>query len=215
MKPERSSPCWRPTSWTTWIHSTTKHGLFKIHFSIIYPSNSGSPKWPLLFMFPTEIPHALLISSIRPTYPCIRDSYFLWTHVVTNCLLSKMFLATDSLLTLYLLYVYGHSFIELQKSSAPCFNLTFIYSETNQMLSWSDASNLGPVALSGIVVVCLPLYPRFASSKPAEGERFLRATNISRTSSFGGEVKPSAQYRTFTAWQRTLLLWKRYFVDKI
>jgi hypothetical protein len=44
------------------------------------------------------------------------------------------------------------------------------------------------VALGGLVVACLPLEPRFASSNAAEGDGFLRAIKIS-------SVKPSVPCR--------------------
>jgi hypothetical protein len=39
-----------------------------------------------------------------------------------------------------------------------------------------------------LVVACLPLDPRFAGSKPAEDDGFLRVIKIRSTTSFGGEV---------------------------
>jgi hypothetical protein len=43
-----------------------------------------------------------------------------------------------------------------------------------------------------MVIVRLPLDPRFTDSNPAEGGGFLKAIKIRSTLSFGGEVKPSA-----------------------
>jgi hypothetical protein len=71
------------------------------------------------------------------------------------------------------------------------------------------------VALGGLMVACLPLDPRFADSNPAEDDGFLRVIKIRSTTSFGGEVKPSAPCRRLTACKRTLQAWKRYFVSKI
>jgi hypothetical protein len=41
-------------------------------------------------------------------------------------------------------------------------------------------------------LACLPLDPRYYGSNPAEGNIFLRAIKVGRTSYFGREVKPSA-----------------------
>jgi hypothetical protein len=41
------------------------------------------------------------------------------------------------------------------------------------------------------VVIVLATCPRFADSNPEEDYRFLTATKISNTTSFGGEVKPT------------------------
>jgi hypothetical protein len=54
------------------------------------------------------------------------------------------------------------------------------------------------------VVAFLPLDPRFAGSNPAEDDGFLRVIKIRSTTSFGGEVKPSAPCRRFTECKRTL-----------
>jgi hypothetical protein len=51
------------------------------------------------------------------------------------------------------------------------------------------------VALSGLVVVCLPLDPRFSGSNLAEDDGVLRAIKIPTTASFGEEVKSSIPYR--------------------
>jgi hypothetical protein len=40
--------------------------------------------------------------------------------------------------------------------------------------------------------VSLPLDPRFAGSNPAEDDKVLRTIKIRCTTSFGGEIKPSA-----------------------
>jgi hypothetical protein len=45
------------------------------------------------------------------------------------------------------------------------------------------------------MVACLPLYPRFAGSKVADNNRFLRTIQIRNTASFGGEAKPSVPRR--------------------
>jgi hypothetical protein len=47
----------------------------------------------------------------------------------------------------------------------------------------------------------LPLDPRFAGSNPAESGGFLKAIKIRSTTSFGGEVKPSAPFRNKFLWQ--------------
>jgi hypothetical protein len=60
------------------------------------------------------------------------------------------------------------------------------------------------LALDDLVVVCLPLGPRFAGSNPAEDDGFLRVIKIRNTTSFGGEVKSSVPCRRFTACKRTL-----------
>jgi hypothetical protein len=54
-------------------------------------------------------------------------------------------------------------------------------------------------ALGGLVVVCLPLDPRFTGSNPAEDDGFFRSTT-----SFGEEVKPSVPCCRFTAYKRNL-----------
>jgi hypothetical protein len=46
-------------------------------------------------------------------------------------------------------------------------------------------------ALGGLIIACLPLYPRFAGSNVADNNRFLRTIKIRNTASFGGEAKPS------------------------
>jgi hypothetical protein len=43
--------------------------------------------------------------------------------------------------------------------------------------------------LGGVMVVCLPLDPRFVSSDSVEGDEFLRAIKFHSTPSFEGEVK--------------------------
>jgi hypothetical protein len=45
------------------------------------------------------------------------------------------------------------------------------------------------------VIACLPLDPRFAGSNPAEDDGFLRVIKIRGTTSFGGEVKSSVNFR--------------------
>jgi hypothetical protein len=48
--------------------------------------------------------------------------------------------------------------------------------------------------------VCLPVDPTFAGSSPAKDDGFLMAIQVRSTTSFGGEIKPSAQCRkNFTA----------------
>jgi len=47
------------------VHTPTPHFL-KIHFNIILPSTSGSPKWSLSFRFPHQNP---LLSPTRATCP--------------------------------------------------------------------------------------------------------------------------------------------------
>jgi hypothetical protein len=50
------------------------------------------------------------------------------------------------------------------------------------------------VALGGPVVIMLAIGPKFTGSNPAENDGFLRTIKI-RSTSFGGEVKPSAPRR--------------------
>jgi hypothetical protein len=59
------------------------------------------------------------------------------------------------------------------------------------------------VTLSGLVVVYLPLDPRFAGSNPAKDDGFLRVIRIHSITSFGEEVKPSVPCCRFTACKRT------------
>jgi hypothetical protein len=69
---------------------------------------------------------------------------------------------------------------------------------TNQNCIHEDITSIlssGNSILGGLVVVCLLLDPRFAGSNPTEGDRFLKATKICSTVSFGGEVKLSAPCR--------------------
>jgi hypothetical protein len=54
---------------------------------------------------------------------------------------------------------------------------------------------LAVIALCGLVVVCLPSDAGFAGSNLAEDNGFLMAIKIRSTTSFGGEVKPSAPCR--------------------
>jgi len=65
----------------------------------------------------------------------------------------------------------------------------------------------------GLEVACWPLVPKFAGSHPAEAVGFLgRQKKILSTSSYGGEVKPSVPYRTFTACKRSVnVKWKSAF----
>jgi hypothetical protein len=51
------------------------------------------------------------------------------------------------------------------------------------------------VVLGGLVVICLPLDPRFEGSNAAENDGFLRVIKIRSTTSFEGEIKPTAQCR--------------------
>jgi hypothetical protein len=48
------------------------------------------------------------------------------------------------------------------------------------------------VALGGLVVIVNAIGPSALRSNPAEDYGFLRVINIRSTTSFGGEVKPSA-----------------------
>jgi hypothetical protein len=45
--------------------------------------------------------------------------------------------------------------------------------------------------LGGLLVACLPLDPRFASSNPAGDDGFSKAIKIYSTTSFGRKIKPS------------------------
>jgi hypothetical protein len=51
------------------------------------------------------------------------------------------------------------------------------------------------VALSDLVVACLPLNPSFAGSNPADDDGILRAIKIHSRTSFGVEVKSLAPCR--------------------
>jgi hypothetical protein len=51
------------------------------------------------------------------------------------------------------------------------------------------------VVLGGVIDIVLSLDPKFAGSNPAEDEGLLMAIKIRSTTSFGGEVKPSAPCR--------------------
>ena len=54
-----------------------------------------------------------------------------------------------------------------------------------------------------------PLVPKFAGSNPTEAVGFFRAKKILSTPSFGGEVKPAALCRRFTACKGSLnVTWK-------
>jgi hypothetical protein len=53
------------------------------------------------------------------------------------------------------------------------------------------------VAFGGQAVVVLAIEQRFAGSNPTEDDELLRAIKTGSTSSFGGEVKPSVQCRTY------------------
>jgi hypothetical protein len=48
------------------------------------------------------------------------------------------------------------------------------------------------VSLGGVVVMVLAIGPKLTGSNPAEGDGLLMAIKIHSTTSFGGEVKPSA-----------------------
>jgi len=53
------------------------------------------------------------------------------------------------------------------------------------------------------------LVPKFAGSRPAEAVGFFRGKKILSTPSFGGEVKPSVPFLSFTACKRSLnVTWK-------
>ena len=68
----------------------------------------------------------------------------------------------------------------------------------------------------GLEVACWPLVPKFAGSNPAEAVGVFRAKKILSTPFFGGEVKPSAQCRRFTACNRFLnATWKSGISGKI
>ena len=63
----------------------------------------------------------------------------------------------------------------------------------------------------GLEVVCRPLVPKFSCLHPAEAAGFLGRKNPQRAS-FGGEVKPSVLYRSFTARKRSLnVTWNSAF----
>jgi hypothetical protein len=72
------------------------------------------------------------------------------------------------------------------------------------------------VAVGGLVVACLPLDPKFASSNTAEDSGIFKGgKKVRRTTSFVGEVKPSVPCRRFTACLRILRVWKRYLIGNI
>lgn len=58
-------------------------------------------------------------------------------------------------------------------------------------INFNDSSAL---TLGGLVVACLPMDPRFASSNLAKGNEFLRAIKFHCMTSFGGQLKPSVPY---------------------
>jgi hypothetical protein len=71
------------------------------------------------------------------------------------------------------------------------------------------------VVLGGLAVAYLPLDPISRVQTRLTTTDFLRAIKVSSTASFGGQVKPSAPCRRFTACWSNLRVWKRYFVGKI
>ena len=75
------------------------------------------------------------------------------------------------------------------------------YFETRSQTSGGTEETRG---FGGLEVACWPLVPKFASLHPAKAFGFLGRKKILSTSSFGGEVKPSAPCRSFTACKRSL-----------
>jgi hypothetical protein len=73
--------------------------------------------------------------------------------------------------------------------------------------------------MSASVVQCLsflPLDPKLAGSNPVKDDGFLRTIKIRSTTSFGGEVKPTAPRRKILRHVKELCgVWKIYFVGNI
>jgi hypothetical protein len=91
---------------------------------------------------------------------------------------------------------HGHEYEDdRRQSSSDCklclYNMRFEISvEMMAYTAWQ-------VTLSGLVVACLPLDPRFMGSNPAKDDGFLWVIKICSTTSFGEEVKLSAPYHKF------------------
>jgi hypothetical protein len=60
-----------------------------------------------------------------------------------------------------------------------------------QLIITSHQTNALHVALSGLVIICLLLDPKFLGSNLAEDDGYLTAIKIHSTTSVRGEVKPS------------------------
>jgi hypothetical protein len=55
--------------------------------------------------------------------------------------------------------------------------------------------NLKILRLGDVLVIVLAIKPKVCRFKPGRGDGFLRAIKIRSTTSFEGEVKPSAAFR--------------------
>jgi hypothetical protein len=64
--------------------------------------------------------------------------------------------------------------------------------------------------LGGVMVIVLAIGPKVRCSNPTESDRLLRAIKISRTTSFGGEVGPSAPCRKSLRHVKEPLRYDRY-----
>jgi hypothetical protein len=85
-----------------------------------------------------------------------------------------------------------------------------------QFLSQSQIKLVAWGGFGGLEDACWPLVPKFADSNPAERVGFFKAEKIPSTPSFGGEVKPAAPLRRFSACKRSLnVTWKSAFRQKL